>query len=280
MRRLVHLSDLHFGRVDERIAQAILHDITSLRPHFAAVSGDLTQRARNSQFEAAANFLRKLPCPFIAVPGNHDIPLYRLTSRWLQPLRGYRRHIHEETDPIYVDHDMIVAGWNTATRWRWTEGRIRRKQVIALQSAMTRTDATKAVRIIVMHHPPEDGWTALDRFASLKPDLILSGHLHQAGAKVHAQGAVLIGAGTATSTRLRGSSNAYNVIDVDRNDGISKVIITTRVWTGQEFQAEHVSHFEGANGKWSQISTPKVSSESAITQGSASSTDFNFCPVE
>lgn len=51
------------------------------RPDLILISGDLTQRARTHEFRLAKEFIRKLPAPVLVVPGNHDIPLYDVSSR-------------------------------------------------------------------------------------------------------------------------------------------------------------------------------------------------------
>ena len=72
MRTIIHLSDLHFGRVDQALLGP-LHDLVhSIAPDVVVVSGDLTQRAKAEQFEEARAFLDTLPGPQIVVPGNHD----------------------------------------------------------------------------------------------------------------------------------------------------------------------------------------------------------------
>jgi 3',5'-cyclic AMP phosphodiesterase CpdA len=45
MRKLAHISDLHFGRIDEEVVEALLVDLRGLGPDLIVVSGDLTQRA-------------------------------------------------------------------------------------------------------------------------------------------------------------------------------------------------------------------------------------------
>src|SRR5205085_1509213 len=97
MRTLVHLSDLHFGRLDERVVEPLLETIRETRPDTVAVSGDLTQRARSDQFKAARAFLDALPrVPLIVVPGNHDVPLYNVWARFAQPLDKFRRYITDD----------------------------------------------------------------------------------------------------------------------------------------------------------------------------------------
>src|SRR6266550_8876633 len=105
MRTLVHLSDLHFGRVDERLIKPLIAAVTEINPDLVAVSGDLTQRARSQQFREARAFLDALPQPQIVVPGNHDVPLHNLLTRFLQPLRKYRRYITNDLRPFHYDNE-------------------------------------------------------------------------------------------------------------------------------------------------------------------------------
>lgn len=82
MRTLVHLSDIHFGRVDATIIEPLVALIAELKPDVVTISGDLTQRARSEQFQEARAFLDRLPNPQIVVPGNHDVPLYNVFARF------------------------------------------------------------------------------------------------------------------------------------------------------------------------------------------------------
>ena len=103
MRTIVHLSDIHFGRVDGAIIEPLIRIVDELKPDVVAVSGDLTQRARSRQFIEARAFLDKLPKPQIVVPGNHDIPLHNVLTRFLQPLDKYRQYITDDLQPFYAD---------------------------------------------------------------------------------------------------------------------------------------------------------------------------------
>ena len=80
---MIHLSDLHFGRVDQRVYGPLIEAVHALKPDLIAVSGDLTQRARSAEFEAARKFLDALPQPQIVVPGNHDVPLHNVYERFV-----------------------------------------------------------------------------------------------------------------------------------------------------------------------------------------------------
>ena len=86
MRRIVHLSDIHFGRVDQAVVERVIEKVNEIFPDVVVVSGDLTQRAKTAEFLEAKRFLEKLPKPQIVVPGNHDVPLYNVFDRFFRPL--------------------------------------------------------------------------------------------------------------------------------------------------------------------------------------------------
>src|SRR5215216_6264140 len=114
MRRIVHLSDLHFGRVNPDLLGPLTRTVRELEPDLIAVSGDLTQRARSHQFQEARSFLDTLPKPQIVVPGNHDIPLHNVFARFVEPLTKYKRYITEDMQPTYEDEEVVIVGVNTA----------------------------------------------------------------------------------------------------------------------------------------------------------------------
>src|ERR687889_1424872 len=114
MHRIIHLSDVHFGRTDPVVVAAVLALVRRMEPHLVVVSGDLTQRARAWQFREAREFLDALPRPQIVVPGNHDVPLYNVFARFFQPLDNYKEHITRDLEPFYADAEIAVLGVNTA----------------------------------------------------------------------------------------------------------------------------------------------------------------------
>jgi len=233
MRTLVHLSDLHFGRVDEQLLAPLRERVTALAPDVVVVSGDLTQRAKREQFEAARDFLDTLPGPQIIVPGNHDISLYNVFRRFVQPLKRYMRHITEDLTPSYVDEEIAVIGVNTARSLTFKDGRVNGEQMAQIRAQLARMDP-KLVKIIVTHHPfdlPQgvDDDNLVDRapmamrtFADSGVDLLLSGHMHTSHAgntaeryRISEYAALVVQAGTATSTRGRGETNSFNVVRVE-----------------------------------------------------------------
>lgn len=233
MRTIVHLSDLHFGRVDQALLAPLQELVTSLAPDVVVVSGDLTQRAKTEEFKAARAFLDTLPGPQIVVPGNHDIPLYNVATRFLSPLRKYTRYVTLDLAPEYIDDEIAVLGINTARSLTFKDGRINDEQVERMRQRMSSV-SPNLTRIIVTHHPfdlPEtfDKDDLVDRapmamraFADCGIDLLLAGHLHASHAgnsadryKLSGYAALVVQAGTATSTRGRGEANSFNVIRVD-----------------------------------------------------------------
>ena len=230
MRTLVHLSDLHFGRVDEALLAPLVASVEAARPDLVVISGDLTQRARAAQFKEAAAFLTRLPSPQLVVPGNHDVPLYNVIARFLRPLNNFRRYIEPNLSPSVVDTEMAVLGVNTARSLVFKNGRINEEQVADLRKAFEPL-SNAVMKVVVTHHPFDNGAQgekqnlvgraamAMTAFAQCGVDLLLSGHFHvshsdDSGQRYALAGyeALVVSAGTATSTRGRGESNSFNVL--------------------------------------------------------------------
>ncbi|MBC7415724.1 MAG: metallophosphoesterase [Herminiimonas sp.] len=232
MRTLVHLSDLHFGRVDPALLAPLTARIERIAPDLVVVSGDLTQRARSDEFIAARAFLDSLRLPLVVVPGNHDIPLHNLYDRFLRPLHKYRRYITADLQPFYTDGEIAVVGINTARSMTIKDGRINVLQMKQVSASFAGLPA-EVIRIIVSHHPfdlPDQflrsdlagrADPAMQIFADCGADLLLAGHLHASHAGTTAAhhaidgfAALVVQAGTATSTRGRGEENSFNVLRV------------------------------------------------------------------
>lgn len=266
MRTIAHISDLHFGRTDPAVVNGLADDLCKRSPSLLVVSGDFTQRAREKQYQQAADYLRRLPQPQLVVPGNHDIPLFDVIRRFFFPLHRYRRHITRDLRPFYHDPELFVLGINTARSFTHKSGWISEEQLLDVKQRICGLPAT-ITKVVVTHHPfippPRDlgadvvvgAARYLDQMESCGVDLLLAGHLHLAyhdDVRSHHEAAkrsiLSIQAGTATSTRRRGEPNAYNWITV--SPGLCTVAV--RVWNAEKlcFEESIVTRYERVDGHW------------------------------
>lgn len=262
MRVIAHISDLHFGTVARFADEALLADLIDLKPSLIAISGDLTQRAMHQEFQHARAYLSRLPSPYLVVPGNHDIPLFDVTRRFLLPLHRYKFYISAHLSPLYADNEISVFGVNTARSLTFENGRISKKQLVMTEATLMGLPPS-TMRVIVTHHPFVRHVTyrkivggaeeALKVFDRCGVDLVLSGHFHRAHAEdlrstyasitrsmIHVQ------AGTAISTRTRAEPNSYNVITLEQD----RIHIDVRKWFGEGFKTSHVVEFVRTHGEW------------------------------
>jgi 3',5'-cyclic AMP phosphodiesterase CpdA len=272
MHTIVHLSDLHFGRTDDALLTPLAAVIAELRPNLIAVSGDLTQRARTAEFRAARAFLDRLPNPQIIVPGNHDVPLHNVFSRFIGPLTKYLRYVTDDLEPFYADDEIAVLGINTARSLTFKSGRINSKQIEHAKERLCSLDP-KIIKVIVTHHPfdlPDRraankrlgrAGLAMEMLWACRCDLLLAGHLHVGDAgsvAMHAVGgshdAIVVQAGTATSTRGRGELNSFNAIRVEAN----RIEVQRFAWRPLDrvFESMGSEHFERTAAGWKSPSPP------------------------
>ena len=267
MRTLVQLSDLHFGAIDPRLLDPLRAKVVELAPHLVIVSGDLTQRAKSREFDAARAWLETLPKPQVVVPGNHDVPLYNVAYRFLAPLRRYRRHFSPDLEPSFVDDEIAVLGVSTARSLVFKGGRINEEQIERIRATFCRLPDTMT-KIVVTHHPFDmpDDWSEKDQVAgraakALKQlsrcgaDVYVSGHLHKAHSgelatpvELPGLAPLFVAAGTAPSTRGRGEKNAFNVLRVASQE----IALELFEWDDarRDFTVTHRKRFHRHDKRW------------------------------
>lgn len=227
--RIFLLSDLHFGRANKDLVEPLLKTVAEADPDLVVVAGDFVQRARASHFRPAQQFLGRLGRPWLAVPGNHDIPLFNIPERILRPRAAYRRWIATETEPIVETDSTIVVGIDTTHRWHHQRGVVRSAQIRRVSGIIAENAPDRTV-VVVAHHPfhqdpeiekklmlcaPE----ALDAWAEAGPHITLTGHLHKWKvepfvARKNRAMTLQVHCGTGLSTRLRNEPNDCAILDL------------------------------------------------------------------
>lgn len=284
MRILVHLSDLHFGTVDNTVVEPLVATITAIKPDVVVVSGDLTQRARSHQFIEAREFLDRLPRPQIIVPGNHDVPLHNAYARFFQALDKYKQYITPDLAPFYSDEEMAILGINTARSSTTKYGRINEEQIAAIRERLCPFPGEVA-KIIVTHHPfdlpeghDEDELVgranlAMEAIAKCGADVLLSGHLHithtgqsSARYKIAGHSALVVSAGTATSMRGRGETNSFNVLRIKH----PFINVERLSWVPERaaFAPSSTEHFKHTSDGWTRV-PDEMAAEIDYTDGSS-----------
>ena len=255
MAGIAHLSDVHFGAHDPAVVAGAEAWLAEHRPDLVVFSGDFTQRARVEQYREAGAFLDRIEAAglnTLGVPGNHDVPLYDIVSRFARPLDRYRRYIDEELCPWFENDRLAVLGINTARSFTFKNGRINHEQMALIRERF-RDVPEDRTRILVTHHPlfampiVEEGLSkvveqhddAIEAVCEAGVHILLAGHFHRsfsgaAREMVKKAGpALVIQAGTATSTRLRaGEAQSFNLIHARNNDEVELQVVQ---WDGSAF---------------------------------------------
>ncbi len=276
MSTIAHLSDVHFGHHDPRVVAAVEAYLADKTPDLVVISGDFTQRARVSQYEEACAFIDRIEAlglPVLAVPGNHDVPLYDVVRRFARPLDRYKRFIDDDLCPFWENDELAVLGLNTARSATIKDGSISREQIARIRDAFGAGQEGKT-RILVTHHPlyamPIGDEGELTKVARRNEDalqaaadegvhILLAGHFHRSFTKSaremvnNAGPALVVQAGTATSTRLRGDEKqSFNWIEAHQGE----VAIEVQGWTGTAFTAGTPARYTYDGDNWHFAGTP------------------------
>lgn len=232
---LLQISDPHFGTEQPAVVEALLHLARQMRPAAVILSGDITQRARRAQFEAARKFVSQLAPPaLVAIPGNHDIPLFNVFARMFHPYAGFERAFGTDLEPQWHSDDFLIIGVNTTRPSRHKDGEVSPEQILRVSKRLAAA-STRQIRIVVTHQPVHvlrgsevhnrlhGHAEAIPAWSNAGADIILGGHIHLPYiAPLHehytdlSRRCWVVQAGTAVSTRVRRRHpNSVNLIKRD-----------------------------------------------------------------
>jgi 3',5'-cyclic AMP phosphodiesterase CpdA len=258
--RLLHVSDLHAGTHEEpEVERALARLVERLEPQLVVASGDLAHRGRREQVERAAELLRSLGPPVLAVPGNHDLP--HTPIRFIRPWAEFER-VWETTEPTVSSPDFHVIGLNSARPFRHQGGALSNTQ---LERAAQRLAAAPAgaLHVAVLHHhligapwraarkrPVSHRNRVLRALVDAGAELILAGHIHQAAVSERhefevvgdetrtAVVAVAAGLGQPRPRRL-GEARGLHLHETDTDS----IVVRTFRWSGGDWSLAAERHF-------------------------------------
>jgi 3',5'-cyclic AMP phosphodiesterase CpdA len=224
---LLQISDPHFGTEQLPVLEALVTLSLRQRPDLVVLSGDITQRARTSQFHDACVFVDRLGAPALAIPGNHDIPLFNLGARLCRPYSQYCDAFGQDLEPVHSSRELLVVCVNTTRWYRHTSGEVSLAQVDRAARRLA-SAYPEQLRVLVVHQPvavlrAEDVHNrlrghaaALQRWAAAGGDLVMGGHIHLPYVMTLAGLARpmwAVQAGTAISSRTRHNfPNSVNLV--------------------------------------------------------------------
>ena len=239
---LAHLSDLHFGRdADLEQIAALEAVLPSLHPSAIVLSGDLSQRARHGELQAALRFVQGLQrtAPTLVIPGNHDVEWWRSPFGILGKDRRYRKYriyFGPELTPslelpgavlasVLTSHGVALGSMTWNLNDMAVKGHLPASEARRVTEYFSRAPAD-AVRIVVMHHNllrgAISGRMGLARWKSAQAllqrsgvELVLCGHDHQEGCGQLENAYVVGTAGTHTDRCRGGRPSAWNFISID-----------------------------------------------------------------
>jgi 3',5'-cyclic AMP phosphodiesterase CpdA len=235
---VLQISDTHFGTEVPHVVSALLELAQAQKPTLIVLSGDVTQRARRSQFAAAQRFISELTSaerPLLVIPGNHDIPLFNMPARVFRPYQNYERVFGRRLEPDFELERLLVLGVNT-TRWfRRKHGEVSDEQIARVTERLQGARPDQ-LRIVVTHQPLQVE-RAIDfnnvvrghvraalAWNGAGADIFMGGHIHlpyirRLGEDVPGlpRETWVVQAGTAVSKRIR--ENVPNSVNVIRYSG-------------------------------------------------------------
>jgi 3',5'-cyclic AMP phosphodiesterase CpdA len=239
------------------------HDLEALiertAPELVVASGDLTHRGRPDQHAEAADFLRSLGPPVLAIPGNHDIP-YTFPGRFTRTFDEFERH-WETTEPVFRSPTLLVVGLNSVRAWRHQSGGVGDGQLQRARELLAEA-SEGAVRVVALHHhligapwrsrkkPVSRRSHVLAALVESGAELILAGHIHQGAVSERHEFEVITGGARGVVVSVapglgqprpnrRGEARGLHVYEADART----IRVETHIWRGDDLGLTAVRTF-------------------------------------
>lgn len=274
--RLIHISDLHFGAQSEGTLAALREALRAMDASLVVATGDLTQRGHDDQLRAARDFLDSLHVPWIATPGNHDLPVMPW-RRWIDPLRDYRRLLCKHPAPRVESERVRLAVIDSTDPSAWRAGRIAEEQARRAAEYLAAAEPGQ-IRVIATHHPFDDlsadgreGMRGARRALDILcgeglADLLLCGHLHKTriGVMRHEGLRCVVGCVAASPTSRRCEAEGESFVCIELREDAITVYPWRRTPNTERFRRVKGRHFcRQRDNHWREIE-PDVADEDEI----------------
>lgn len=225
--RILAVGDIHYDlrQLDWVVEHAAEFDVVVIVGDLLDISSTVPLEA---QITVVLRYLETLSrrCPTAVCSGNHDLtgidPAGERAALWLAGA---------DMPGLVVDHGSMIVGSALVSVWPWWDGPIGRARLEAALEAEAEARAVAGAVgpwIWVYHWPPPDlpvswigskfygdadlaGW--VDRF---RPDLVLSGHVHQSpwldgGSWIAASGSTTV----VNAGRQMGAEPSHVIVDLE-----------------------------------------------------------------
>ena len=255
MTKLLQISDLHFGTEQPDVVRALKALSDETKPDVLVVSGDITQRATSDEFSRARAFCDSLGiAQMMAMPGNHDVPLYNVFARLTHPYAAYQSAFGQQLESELITPALCLVTVNTTRWWRHKNGEVSKAQIERVCEYLSRA-TLQQLRVVVVHQPvhvlrPQDeqdrlrGWEpAVRAWAAAGADVVMGGHIHlpyvcdlSSAVKALPRRMWCVQAGTAVSSRIRRDTpNSVNLLVFSSGD--DRPHCTVERWNYQTAQS-------------------------------------------
>lgn len=262
--KILHISDLHFGREKQEVLLALENKIKEIKPDIIIISGDLTQRAKKKEFMKVHRFLSNLNFPYFIIPGNHDLPVFNIFKRFINPWKRWKKFIQRDLESTFKNEKIAIYGLNSVRKmgvwFDFERGVISFTQKIKIKSFFENITDEK-LKIVVAHHPfwlPDEQMfrdiikgrdKAIEYFNEVGVDIILGGHIHLSFVKLF-KNIIISHAGTCISNRtIKNNNNSFSLITGNNKE----VFIELCEFNNNSFECVESHKFRKKDNLWNEI---------------------------